>query len=233
MPSAEAGVAAFDAVAATYDDWFETPLGSYVDGQERAALARLLDGLDGDEVVEIGAGTGHVASWLDRLGFHVKAVEPSTAMRTRGRERAIEDGIDRARLEWIDARAEALPFDAQSFAGAVFFTSLEFVSSPNRALAEARRVVRSGGWLAIGFLHALSPWAAMYRRSAERGRQPWSSARFYVTEDLEALVGQPADRKESVVHLAPGARAPFEEADRAGKRAGNPPAMQALLWRVK
>ena len=36
--------------------------------------------------------------------------------------------------------------------------------------------------------------SAKNKHRAERGREPWSSARLFVREDLEQLVGHPADR---------------------------------------
>jgi hypothetical protein len=82
-----------------------------------------------------------------------------------------------------------------------------------------------------GHLHALSPWAALYRSLADRGVSPWTRARFVEPGDLEAWLGRPADARRSCVFLAPGAQPPFEEADRAGRLAGNPGALAILSWR--
>lgn len=220
------GIAAFADAASAYESWFQTPLGSYVDRLERAALERLLEGTPVAQVVEIGAGTGHVALWLEALGHRVTAVEPSAAMRAQG----IARGRDIA-ARWVDARAEQLPFATGSFDGAVMFTALEFVAEPVRAIEQALRVIQPDGWLCVGYLHALSSWAAAYRRYGERGKQPWAGARFFVREDLEQMVGRAADRSESAVRLSPAATAPFAAADAAGERAGNAAAMEVLLWR--
>lgn len=222
----EPGIAAFANAASAYESWFQTPLGSYVDRLERAALERLLEGTPAAQVVEIGAGTGHVVIWLEALGHRVTAVEPSAAMRAQGIARG-RDSVAR----WVDARAEQLPFATGSFDGAVMFTALEFVAEPLRALEQALRVIQPDGWLCVGYLNALSSWAAAYRRYGERGKQPWASARFFVREDLEQMVGRAADRSESAVRLSPAATAPFAAADAAGERAGNVAAMEVLLWR--
>ena len=82
------GVAAFTGMADSYDAWFQSGLGAFVDAGEHAAFERLLeaagvlpDAGGGAEVIEIGAGTGHVCQWLLARGFSVVAVEPSAAMR--------------------------------------------------------------------------------------------------------------------------------------------------------
>ncbi|GAB4323985.1 MAG: methyltransferase domain-containing protein [Dehalococcoidia bacterium] len=219
---------AFAEVAAEYDRWFETPLGAFVDGQELDALARLLAAEPRGHVVEIGAGTGHVVKALCRLGFQVTAVEPSAAMRAIGeRTTAGQD------VRWVDARAEALPFAGGEFDGALFFATIEFVGDPGAALKEAFRVVRDGGWVAVGALNALSSWTALYRHEAGRGTPPWPAARFYTRDDLASLAGQEAEEALAAVWLGPLAEPPYDEADQAGQRAGNPPAFELLRWRLR
>jgi ubiquinone/menaquinone biosynthesis C-methylase UbiE len=219
---------AFAAVASTYEGWFATPLGRFVEQQERQALARMLSGIEPGAMLDIGAGTGHSAAWLVSGGHQVTAVEPSSAMRHEGVRRTA--GLP---IRWCAARAEHLPFADASFEGAVLCTTLEFVHQPVQALQEAVRVVRPGGWVTVGVLHALSPWVALYRARADHGAMPWVAARFFTPEDVEGLMGQVADGSASAVYLAPQAKAPFEEADRAGKLAGNQPALAILQWRKR
>lgn len=216
----------FAAIAATYDDWFETPLGAFVDCQELEALRTILAGDSPGDVIEIGAGTGHVSEFLARLGFRVTAVEPSAAMRANGQSATAGLGV-----EWCEGRAEHLPFDDGRFDGALFFAALEFVADPGAALPEAFRVVRPGGWIVVAYLNALSPWAASSRHEADRGIPPWNAATFFTRDDIEALAGSPPWKTAAAAWLGPFAAPPFEEADDAGQRAGNAPALEILLWR--
>ncbi|MGC8905792.1 class I SAM-dependent methyltransferase, partial [Thermus sp.] len=175
----------------------------------------------GESLLEVGAGTGY---WLRRLPYPKKVgVEPSEAMLAVGRRRAPE-------ATWVRARGEALPFFGESFDLVLLFTTLEFVEDVDRVLKEARRVLRPGGALVVGVLEALSPWAALYRRLGERGVLPWAQARFLAREDLKALLGPPEAEGEAVF-LAPEAKPPYEEADLAGRRAGNRPALYLGRWR--
>lgn len=225
--SSRRGVEAFSSVAKSYEDWFASPLGDYIARKEMKALDRIFQGVEADSVVEVGAGTGYVARHLATLFGKVVAVEPSREMREEGMRRTVD-----LHITWYDSIAEALPFDDGSFACAVFFTALEFVEDPERAIREAIRVVRSGGWLVVGFLHALSPWVALYRRLGEQGEEPWCAARFYTREDIERWVGSSAEASEAAVFLAPGAAEPYDTADAAGVRAGNAPALEILRWRI-
>lgn len=223
----EDGIAAFATAASTYEAWFTSPLGSWVDQQQGEALARLLHAVPQGVVLDIGAGTGHSAARLARWGHCVMAVEPSPAMRHEGQRHTAT-----LQVHWCAGRAETLPFRTASCDGAVFFTTLEFVQQPILALHEARRVVRGGGWIAVGFLHAFSPWTAGYRHRAVHGALPWTAAQFFTRPELEALMEALAEQSAAAVYLAPGALAPFAEADAAGKRAGNAPALEILLWRT-
>jgi ubiquinone/menaquinone biosynthesis C-methylase UbiE len=225
---ADAGIEAFGAAAAAYEAWFTSPLGSFVDQEEKQALARLLQGVDRGSVLDIGAGTGHITTWLTRRGYYMTALEPCQAMREVGKRQT-----EAWSIHWCDALAEQLPFRDASFDGALLFTSLEFVQDPARVLCEAMRVVRRQGWVIVGFLHALSPWAALYRYRANRGEMPWATAQFFTRDDVERDMGRPADQSETAVYLAPQAMAPLMEAERSGRRAGNRPAVEILRWRKR
>lgn len=219
------GIDAFTSVASTYETWFASPLGRFVNHQELQALARVLPEIRQGTCIDIGAGTGHIASWLAGRGQQVTAVEPSRAMRQEGIRRTAGLAV-----HWCDAKAETLPFAEASFDRAILFTTLEFVRHPAQALSEAFRVVRSEGQIVVGFLHALSPWVALYRYKADHGATPWRAATFFTGDDVEEWTGQPAERTETAVYLAPQAMEPFAEADRAGKRAGNQPALEIRRW---
>lgn len=98
-------------------------------------------------VLEVGSGTGPVcrelAGWPG-IG-HVVGVDPSLFLVERARELAA--AMPNLRFEQADGRD--LPFEASSFDLVVFHTTLCHVPGPEAALAEANRVLRPGGWLAI------------------------------------------------------------------------------------
>lgn len=216
----------WEPLAAGYEAWFETEMGAFIASRQREALARALPPIPPGRALEIGAGTGFASRALAQLGWRVDAVEPSAAMRAEGAARTGELAI-----AWHDAAAETLPFAPDTFDLALFFAVVEFVEDPARALAEALRVVRHGGWLVAGILDARSPWAALYRHLADNGEPPWTAARFHTPAGMERLTGRPAEACESAVFMAPEAAPPFAEADAAGVRAGNRPSMSVLRWR--
>jgi ubiquinone/menaquinone biosynthesis C-methylase UbiE len=104
--------------------------------------AALLGGLEGD-VLEVGAGTGASLPHFGRAR-RVVAAEPDPAMRRR---MAAKVGQAFVPVEFADAVAEALPYPDASFDAVVFVGTLCTVADPDRALAEARRVLRPAGRL--------------------------------------------------------------------------------------
>ncbi len=128
-------IAPFEAHSDRYEQWFEKHRAAYL--SELLALRPFVpwtgDGL------EIGVGSGRFAAPLGvRTG-----VDPSPTMRALARVR----GIDA-----VDGIAEALPFPDGRFDHVLVVTTLCFVDSPAAMLAEARRVLRPGGRLAVGFI---------------------------------------------------------------------------------
>jgi ubiquinone/menaquinone biosynthesis C-methylase UbiE len=214
----------FDAIADEYEAWYSTPLGGFVVGEEEQALLEAIAAATG-RLLEVGAGTGWWSRVLARRGFRVTAIEPSAAMRRVGAARGVEP------IGWVAGTAERLPFMDGGFDVVLLITVLEFLVEPERALAEAWRVTAPGGALVVGHLDSLSPWAALYRRLGDRGVKPWTRARFVESDDVAGWLGRPVEARSSSVFLAPTADPPFEDADRAGRRAGNAAAFAVLRWR--
>lgn len=217
----------FADVASEYESWYETPLGRHVDREELALLRRLVAGQARGLVVEVGAGTGHVARAFAADGSRILAVEPSPAMRRVGAARSAGLPID-----WIAARGEALPLRSGAADGVLIVATLEFVADPRLVLAEACRVVRDGGWLLVGWLEARSSWVAAYRLAADRGEAPWTAARFLTRERLVELIGCEPEEYGEAVWAGPLASEPLQAAEEAGRRSGHPPAFAAARWRI-
>jgi len=126
--------------AAAYD-LMTRPLERAVLGEYRA---RLLAGLAG-HVLDVGAGTGANLPYL-RQASRVVAAEPDAAMRRRLAARLAQVAVP---VELSSDPAERLRYADASFDAVVFTLVLCTVASPDRALAEARRVLRPSGRLIV------------------------------------------------------------------------------------
>jgi ubiquinone/menaquinone biosynthesis C-methylase UbiE len=136
--------------------------------QARAAehRRRLVEEAEG-EILEIGAGTGKNLP-LYRVAERVVALEPDPAMRARALQTAREARIP---VEVVEGDAMALPYPDASFDAVVFSLVLCTVPDVERALTEARRVLRPGGTLRFyEHVRADDPRLARWQDRLER---PW------------------------------------------------------------
>ncbi|MCL6564599.1 MAG: methyltransferase domain-containing protein [Firmicutes bacterium] len=202
-------MARFDAVAARYDRFCETPLGRYVDEVERSLLEALMQVRPGERWIDLGTGTGSYALSLAHHGAEVVAVDESAAMlQIAQAKRGAQDPI-----ALVQADLERLPFPDARFDGGVMQVVLEFVADPLAALREARRVIRPQGRLVIGLIHASGPWAAYYRKRA--GREPdsvWRHARFWTLPELILAMGKAPTEVRAGLFVAPAGFSSPEQA---------------------
>lgn len=124
--------------AAGYD-----PLSARWEKRHGAKLRRKLLEHARGRVLEIGVGTGLSLPHYPPVDELV-AADPSEPMLRRARRRAAETGRD---VTFVEAPAEQLPFEDDSFDTVVSMLVLCTVKNQQRALHEIRRVLRPSGQL--------------------------------------------------------------------------------------
>ena len=100
----------------------------------------------GDRVLDIAAGSGNAAIQAAMRGSDVVASDLTPELFEPGRRRAADHGVE---LEWVEADAEDLPFDAASFDAATSTFGIMFAPRQSVAAAELARVVKPGGRIAL------------------------------------------------------------------------------------
>ena len=120
------------------------------DQQQRAFLQAYVADLAlpaGARVLEIGCGTGAIARVLATLPAVAEVVgsDPSALLLAKAREL----GANIANLSFREDDGRALSLPDASFDAVVLHTVLSHVPQPERVLAEAFRVLRPGGRLAV------------------------------------------------------------------------------------
>jgi SAM-dependent methyltransferase len=164
------------AAARAYEEFFVPALF----GEWAPRVANLAGIRTGEHVLDVACGTGvlarEAASQAGPSGF-VAGVDASPGMLAVAKAVA-------PRIEWREARAEALPYPDQRFDTVVSQFGLMFFTDRHRALSEMQRVLKRGGRLAVAV------WASL------------ESAPAYAAEValLERMAGRPA---------ADALRAPF------------------------
>jgi SAM-dependent methyltransferase len=100
----------------------------------------------GDRVLDIAAGSGNAAIQAAQRGAEVVASDLTPELFVPGRRRAEAAGVE---LEWVEADAEALPFEDASFDAAISTFGIMFAPRQSVAASELARVVRPGGRIAL------------------------------------------------------------------------------------
>ena len=151
--------------------------------QLEAALAPVRESLiaklaprPSDTVLELGAGpgdTGFAAAMLLGESGRLISSDFSPDMVEVARRRGAELGIENVDYRVIDA--EQIELGADSVDGVLCQSGYMLMADPAAALSETRRVLRSGGRLALSVWGApeLNPWASIGGRIlVERGHLP-------------------------------------------------------------
>jgi ubiquinone/menaquinone biosynthesis C-methylase UbiE/DNA-binding transcriptional ArsR family regulator len=99
------------------------------------------------EVLDIGTGTGRIAELLEPACTRVTGLDKSPEMLRLARARL--QHLPTGRVELVQGDFAALPFGGESFDTVVFHQVRHYAQQPEYALAEAARVCRPGGRIAI------------------------------------------------------------------------------------
>lgn len=149
----------FDLEAKSYDEWYKTPLGRFVDEIETKAVFDLLAPLPNMKILDVGCGTGNYSIKLAKLGCLVTGIDISKEMLLVAKNKCKDLNIQ---IDLILGDVESLPFSDNSFDAVVSVAVLEFVRDKYKAIEEMFRVTKRNGKVVIGFLNRESPWGELY-----------------------------------------------------------------------
>lgn len=156
----------------------------FIDRKVNEALA--LAALDpGARVIEIGCSFGHMTFLLAERFREVVAVDLSPESIDLARRRAARYRVANVRFEVADAERLA-DFASESFDGAFAFSTLRFCPHPERAIAEMRRVVRTGGPVVLDVPNRNCPWYGPLKRALKI--DPHVHDRLFVASEIRGLL---------------------------------------------
>ena len=156
----------FDSVAGKYDLMNDLMSGG-IHRLWKDQLIQMLCPRPGEHLLDVAGGTGDVAfrflTAAERPGerkldpARVTVCDINHAMLSVGRDRAIDRGILRG-IDWVCGDAEQLPVPSGSIDCYTIAFGLRNVTDIDRALSEARRVLRPGGrFLCLEFSKVTAP----------------------------------------------------------------------------
>lgn len=191
------------------DTWYCSPLGRELAGQETRCLERMLRGIFGYYLLQVGGGTGlSEAIQASRVRQRIMLL-PTPAHHTLG-------------LQTV-ATPERLPIAADSVDVVLLPHTLEFADDARQVLREAERVLIPEGRLVVFGFNALSLWGL--RRLVRRGQGgvPWDGK--FLTSfrigDWLSLLGFDVEMQEMMMFRPPWRRAllqQFSFLDTMGRR---------------
>ena len=109
-------------------------------------LAEAADIRAHETVIDVAAGNGNATLAAARRFATVTSTDYVPALLDKGRARAAAEGLQ---VDFMEADAEALPFDDESFDVALSTFGVMFAPDHVRAANEMLRVVRGGGRIAL------------------------------------------------------------------------------------
>jgi len=161
-----ARIESFEKYSKEYDDWFIKNKKIYL--AELNAIKSLVP--SGKLGVEIGIGTGRFAL---ALGIKV-GVDPSRKMADISRKQGIEV---------YEGEAGKLPLADKTFDFVLFVTTICFVDDLTKSLKEAHRVLKTNGFILIGFVDKESELGKRYQLRREKSKF-YKDATFYSVEEV-------------------------------------------------
>lgn len=163
---------AFNRHAEEYDEWYREERGSLIFESEVKAIEVLApEGLG----VEVGVGTGVFSS---RLGVPL-GVDPALRMIKIAKKRGVEV---------VQALGEFLPIKTGCLDYMLLVFTICFLRNPRSSLREARRALRYGGGLIVGFVPRDSEWGKLYLKRKAEGHRLYKYANFYTIEEVEEML---------------------------------------------
>lgn len=159
-------------IAATYDDYYQTPFGKQVDEAEKLIIKRLIKNIMPQPLLEPGCGTGHWTEFFIQNGFNVTGIDASENMLTIAKSKNLP-------AAFIHASAEKIPFEDESFGFITSITMLEFVKDQNKVFQEMYRLLKPSGYILLGCLNQDSVLGKNKSNS-----QTFKNANFFTTEEL-------------------------------------------------
>jgi len=161
-----AKIESFEKYSKEYDEWFIKNQNIYL--AELNAIKRLIPS---DKFgVEIGVGSGRFAL---PLGIKV-GVDPSRKMAELSRERGIQvyKGV-----------AEQLPFNDKIFDLVLMITTICFVDDLEKSFKEVYRVLKTDGFIIVGFVDKESELGKRYQLKREKSKF-YKDATFYSVKEV-------------------------------------------------
>ena len=117
------------------------------DSVVEAALLRMLDGELVEDLLDVGTGTGRMLELFGSRIKHGEGIDLSTEMLSVARANLQRSGLNNCAVRKADIYQ--IPFPTASFDALTIHQVLHFLDRPGRAIGEAARLLRPGGFFLL------------------------------------------------------------------------------------
>lgn len=177
----------FDNIADSYDSWYLTKMGDFVDKVETDLAFNLFKVKPGMLILDIGCGTGNFSIKLAKKGCKVIGIDVSDEMLDIARVKALKEGLE---IEFHNMNVYDLKFDNETFDGAFSMAAFEFITEPDKALEEIFRVIKKDGSILVGTINKDSKWGELYQTEEYQNNTVFKHADFKTLEDLKQIMSE-------------------------------------------
>lgn len=171
--------AVFDAYADEYDVFYETEMGRYVYEAETRAAMELLNPQAGEDILDVGCGTGIYSHLLAEKGAKVTGIDLSEKMLAQAKAKG-------SGPKFLYMDVTKLDFPDASFDKVLSMAAFEFIPDVEKAYREIMRILRPGGIAVIGTIARGGSWAEAYS-DPNFPDAPYKAAQFKSKEEMIAL----------------------------------------------
>lgn len=177
-------MAVFDKEAKSYDGWYDTKLGKFIDQVETDCAFELFQVKEGMKILDIGCGTGNFSMKLAKMGCSVIGIDISEEMLSIARKKAEQEGLN---IEFYNMDLYHLDFEDEAYDGVFSMAAFEFIKEPQKAMDEIFRVVKKNGKILIGTINRDSKWGELYLSEDFQKNTVFKYADFKSLDDLKSF----------------------------------------------
>ncbi|MEA3505496.1 MAG: class I SAM-dependent methyltransferase [Bacteroidota bacterium] len=177
-------MAIYDNASNTYDQWYNKPMGKFVDDIQTKKILEMFPFKKGITVLDVGCGTGNYSIKLASMGCDVVGIDVSDNMLKIAQQKAKKQNLD---INFINMDILKHTLKKESFDVVVSVTAFEFISNIAEAYKQIKKLVKPEGHILVGTIHKESPWGELYASEYFQKNSIFAYANLKTVNDLENL----------------------------------------------